>query len=38
MRVLECTVCGYQRSNEDDGRMFDENEDGELVCSEHRSD
>lgn len=33
MNVLECDECGYSRSNEDDGRWFDD-VDGVLLCSE----
>lgn len=38
MRILQCEDCGYQRSNEDDGRMFGEDAAGRLLCSDHREE
>lgn len=34
MRILKCVVCAYERSSEDDGRMFEDDDltPGSLIC------
>lgn len=34
MKILTCHACGYERSSEDEGRIFQEDDliPGELVC------
>lgn len=34
LHVLACTICGYERSTDDDGRQFTEDEHDNLICSE----